>query len=217
MESLANKALRHFRRQFLKRVDYPIVIAGLGRCGTTLVSKAISGSVKNNFRYIVDLEDTPIAEPEIIKTHSYPPITPLPSNSRVVFMFGEITNIILSTCNQINLWGEYHYLHTRTSTPFRRNEDLYESDQLKLEQLFDSWYRPQHFALLTLRYEALYNKQNLAVMKDFLGVDIQFPPWVPRQTEQNLEPKTAVIKNVYKTLDEKISKAEDCKVWPVIE
>ena len=210
--------MRKLRRLVVRALrvtlPYPVIVAGLGRCGTTLLYGAIEDRITNPSGFVIDLDSHCFAN-DLIKTHDYPPEVHLPEGTKVVFMFGNIVDTILSTTDQINDWGQWHYRHVRTPQAYRVNTDLYTNDDLRLEELFDAWYRPQQFDLLTLRYESLYQPGVMQTVQEYLGLTFSLPAYRPRSTNQQAHPATLTVANTYASLSRKIEDAEDVKVWPM--
>ena len=74
-------------------------------------------------------------------------------------MFGNIADTILSTHHIFNDFAMQHSNHLRVEYKSRYDE-IFSQDILNLEKLFDSWYQPQKFDFISLRYETLYDQKN---------------------------------------------------------
>ena len=127
-------------------------------------------------------------------------------------MFGNIMNTIISATKTINLWGELHFRNLH-SDKFKPYEDPYFEDVMLLENLFDAWYQSQNFPFMTVKYEGLYNKKTLQMLNDFVGFNIEFPPFKKRETDWSTHCQRNSVLDTYKNLNEKIEKADECKIW----
>lgn len=205
---------RTVRWPFLPRLDFPLIVAGLGRCGTSLVFDTIRKSVRNPYCFARRLDAIDLTGNPVIKTHDYPPEGGLPPGTRAIFMYGNITDTIISTTTQINRWGSMHFDHLRSPYDFAGYTELYSADLLALEDMFAAWYRPQAFPLLCLRYETLYSEASQTALSDFLGYHPPFPPYRPRSTDQSSHPHTSTILETYRELDKKLRAAENFRYLP---
>ena len=136
------KKNKKYDNRNIGELSNPIIVAGLGRCGTTLVFDAIKkmNQVKK-FEFIVSLDSFSNYENNTLyKTHSYPPRS-LNDNIKVIFMFGDIADIIRSTHNKINEWGLLHHKHLGSSR-YSYNNSILEGDTLGLYDQFISWMKP---------------------------------------------------------------------------
>lgn len=208
------EAKQLIRRVFRKRLKNPVVIAGLGRCGTTLLFRAIADTVSNLRRFVVDLDSHDFRN-DLIKTHDYPPSQALPAGTKVVFMFGDIVDTVLSTASEVDKWPRLHFKHLRVPEAYRPYTDIFERDLLQFESLFDAWYRPQTFSLMTLRYESMYDPAARRALQQFLGLEFGLPAYRPRRTDKASHPFTLRVQETYASLDRRIETAEDYKIWKV--
>ncbi|MEO2072875.1 MAG: hypothetical protein ABGW99_16205 [Zunongwangia sp.] len=188
----------------------PIIIAGLGRCGTTL----LHNSFKMNHYYIAHDDFLMFSKnsPEfklnhLYKTHDYPPQF-LPENVKLIFMYGNPMNTVISSHRRINEWGKAHHEHLGSDN-FVPNDTIFYNDTLKLNELFDAWNRPQGFEFLSIRYETLYTSGTIKTISDFVGFDFKLLPEKKRQTNWKVHPLKEELLKVYGDLNEKIFNAPD--------
>lgn len=135
---------------------------------------------------------------------------------RVIFLFGDPYEIVLSIRSRRsgprgNEWVDRHCMNmgaNRTRFPF-----LFQEDVFHLERMFDAFYRPQKFPMLTLRYESLGS--HLHTVDEFLGTKLKWEPWEERaQRFPVLQgSKRKWLEKTYGALREKINDAEDAKLW----
>jgi len=148
----------------------------------------------------------------VYKTHFFPPAE-LPDNVKVVFLFGDVLNTVISTHRMINQWGARHYHHLGAPR-YRTNDDVFDGDSLNLLGHFDEWYRPQGFPFVSVRYETLYSASSRAVLSRFLGFDLRLLPHRERETNGRAHPKRDRILEQYGELDRRVRAAEDARFWP---
>lgn len=214
---LIKKHIAEYKRAIsikLSKGKPPIIIAGLGRCGTTLVFNSI---ITNHFYLghngVIQIQNYSgvFSKDYVYKTHDYPAVSTL-ENAKIVFMFGNPYNTILSTHYHINMFGVLHHRHLG-SKMYKTNDDIFYNDTLDLGRLFDSWYKPQNFDFLSVRYESLYDKNTIENLSDYLGFNLKLFPYKPRSTDWNIHPMKEELIKTYGDLYDKIEKAEDVKLW----
>ena len=135
-----------------------IVVAGIPRCGTTLLWRAIVGLGPGQY--------TPKGYTGgIIKTHSQAPKT-LPEGYKVLFLFGDIINAVIST--KLKRYDQRHFTNCGCSKDVSKT-DIFEEDALNYEKIFDSWMRDNGYPVLAVRYEVLFD--NLDKIENFSGCE----------------------------------------------
>jgi hypothetical protein len=218
-------------------MDHAVLIAGLGRCGTTLLFDTLVN--KLNFGgFIVDISNDTLAKEydtlgqndlakfwydypriqwksgHVYKTHDFAPKNL--QNIKVVFLFGDPRNIVLSAHNvspeEFILPLHYKHMHA----DFSKRSKYLIKDVLRLEENFDSWYKSQNFPLITVRYEKLY--KNVDMLEAFLNQSLQLPPYKERRFSWEALTATSsfgkhLICKTYQSLITKINNAEDIKIW----
>jgi hypothetical protein len=215
---------------FLKGVNYitdisirpfyinksPIVIAGLGRCGTTLLTRSLVHTLKGKNYFIDELKGSEFRSGTVFKTHDYPVFGDVKVYPKVIFMFGNPLDTIVSTIRVINEWGHKHYSHLH-SKKFVPNESLIYEDGLNLERLFDEWYKPQKFSFLSIRYESIYEKESQKLLSRYLDYKIKMLPYKERKSNWSNHPQKEILLKTYGSLLEKINNAENCKLWDAVK
>lgn len=188
-----------------------IVVAGLGRCGTTMLFNAIRQ--KNEFvRDLANLNNPDFEQFQAIKTHDFAP-DQLPPHTKCIYLFGNPIEIVLSAHGE-KVNHDEHYLNLHSS-PSKKNKFAWE-DTLGLETNFDTWMQPQKYPLLTLRYETIW--QNIGLINEFIGFQIGLPEQIERQTNINKPIHSHhihTIKKTYAPLEQKINQAPDAKIWEI--
>lgn len=191
--------------------DYPLIIAGLGRCGTSLMYFGLRQQGLGDGSMIVKWEDADFKNGNIYKTHAPAP-EDLPENAKVIFMFGNPMNSVLSVQSKFS--GEFLEHHYRNLwADVSEHDKIFEKDTLKLEENFDSWYKEQNFQMMTLKYETMFN--HLDEIREFIGWDAGFPPKRSRSTNYDNHPKKGQLDATYKSLSDKIDAADEVRVWNV--
>ncbi len=212
------KPKHHIRelKRYLKSLteDNAYIIAGLGRCGTTLVQQAIidtHGAIKSKTFLSQFSDEEKFVKGTIYKTHNFPPAT-LPAHVKLIFMFGNPMNAALSGYREFSKENDKHFNHIgATEMPDR--EELFHEDKLMLEKHFDTWYQPQGFDFISIRYEALYAKETRAMLEEYLGFDLQLPPFRERKTDWRQHDRSDELLATYSGLNAKIEAAADCRIW----
>lgn len=198
----------------VKSFNEAIIIAGLGRCGTTLLHNSI---VQNHYykghKQIIKFSNDIINYNNgiIYKTHDYPPSNLL-NNVKVIFMFGNPMNTAISTHRRINEWGKSHHYHLG-SEKFVENDDILSNDSLNLYNLFKAWIKSQNFEFLSLRYESLYNEPSLELLREYLGFNVKLLPYIPRKTDWNTHRERKSLELTYGDLENLIMDTCDAKIW----
>lgn len=190
-----------------------IVVAGLGRCGTTIVYDSIrKQGFKRQASFLSRLDTETLLEPGVVyKTHGYPPES-LPGHVKLIFMFGNPFDIVISAHRRINEWGEKHHQHLGSGA-FVHNDSVFYEDTMRLENLFDAWNQKRGFTFASVRYERLFDESLLRRLNEYLGFQLQLPPQRRRQSDWTSHPQKDQLRKVYSQLNEKIEAAESFKIW----
>lgn len=205
--------LREIRRFFKSLADdNAYIIAGLGRCGTTLVQQALieTHAVIKSKQFLSRFSDeSKYVTGTIHKTHDLPPAT-LPSNVKLIFMFGDPRNAALSGYRAFS--KNKHFAHIGvTEIPDR--EDIFSKDILRLEAHFDTWQQQQGFDFISIRYESLYARETQAMLAEYLGFRVNLPPYRQRSTDWQQHDRRDELETTYSGLNAKIEAAANCKIW----
>lgn len=205
--------IREIKRYFKSLADdNAYIIAGLGRCGTTLVQQALietHGVIKSRQFLSRFSDENKFVNGTIHKTHDLPPAT-LSSNVKLVFMFGNPMNAALSGYKEFS--KNKHYAHIGvTDIPDR--EDIFSRDILLLEKHFDAWHRQQGFDFISVRYETLYAEATRAMLAEYLGFRVNLPPHRQRSTDWQQHDRRDELVATYSGLNAKIESAADARIW----
>jgi len=192
----------------------PIIIASMGRAGSTLMMDTISKKIKYNgfvlfenkkIKQNLDFKDHKNIVEGVYKTHDLS--NNIDENFKCIYLFSNPMNSVISAHKYTNL--EVHYKNLSGDWSLRNEWHLY--DSLKLEQNFDSYYKKQNFDLITVRYETLYN--NIDIIENFLGLKLTFPSKIERRTNWKNHKFSEELLKTYGNLWRKIKNADDIKVW----
>lgn len=211
IKALEKRLLRPIINSVYKK-NHALIIAGMGRCGTTLM---VNSLVKNHYFISTDfttrLKNMSFKKGYLYKSHDYPPRT-LKKHVKVIYMFGNPMNTALSAHRRINEWGAEHHEHL-VSDLFEYNDSVIYQDTLRLKDNFLSWYKPQGFSFITIKYEELYNADVLANLSKYLGHDVKLLPQKQRFTDWHQSKFRDQLLNTYGDLQNMISMAESSKIW----
>jgi hypothetical protein len=186
-----------------------LIIAGLGRCGTSLISGSFrrESGTHRGYDFSYEFPDKYSNLQGIIKTHGLPPKYPNNQN-KTIWCFGNPMDIVVS-CLMTN--PGFIVTHCHQLGGDEKNIDkIYDQDVMGLEKHFDAWYKP-HCGLATIKYEKIYS--HLDDIQRFVGLPMQFPDFRPRKTNWKKHWAAPWLKETYGSLAEKIDAAEDFKIW----
>jgi hypothetical protein len=219
LKRLLKKALQ---RTIPTRFD-PIIVASMGRSGSTLVYDALCdgmaaarfGPLKWFGRRIVgdtawELSRQSFMPGVVYKTHDLPIGLPRDCGARVVFLFGRASDAAISvlSCRRRYgaAWVAEHFAHMRALGSF---DELSERDVLRFEEQIDGWLAVDHARILGLRYETLWKHAD--DLSRFVGFSVTLPDRRPRDGSKEIDLATAEkFTATYRALDEKIASLADC-------
>jgi hypothetical protein len=199
------------------------VISSLGRCGSQLMTETLHNHIwgfkKHEKSFLKRtrpfIREYPQAyETGVVhKTHLYP--VEYPSNCKVIFTFGDPLDIVLSVIrkSQIGQWGPAHFKNL--GADWSQFNKILSHDVLKLEKMFDAYYQKQSCDIACVRYESLWDVEEQ--LSEFLGFEFKMPQKKERiatSEKESLSPQTKQeFLEGYHSLIQKISNADDIKVW----
>lgn len=204
----------------------PLVVASMGRSGSTLVTHALRHAVAAarfpgplhapGLRFVSqqawDLDRVRFTSGVVYKTHGLAHELPENSGAKVIFLFGSATEAALSVQSCRDRYGarwiEQHFEHLRASGPF---EELGERDVLRFGEQLDGWIGKTGTERLILHYDALWDHEQ--TLSDFVGVPVQLPPRRARNDASAVDPETrARFVETYAELDTRIATLPACQV-----
>jgi hypothetical protein len=224
MQALVNttRKMKRVIQESLPSRYAPIVVASMGRAGSTLVHDSLcSGMAAARFPYaqgigirIVrdyawNLGEVRLYNGVVYKTHALAQELPPDSKARVVFLYGRASNAVLSvlSCNERygSEWIEAHFEHLRAQGSL---EELPTKDVLRIEEQVNGWLSGTRQPVLGLRYETLWD--HIGVLSDFAGFPVTLPQRRPRSGALSVGEATRnVVMRSYASLDERINKLPD--------
>lgn len=185
--------------------DQTIICAGIPRCGTTMMYRALAGLPRG--------ATTPKGGPsDIIKTHSYRPQR-FAGAAKAIFLFGDPVAAVISTKTSRYTPAHFRNCGARNRDP--ETTDIFSEDALNYERMFDAWTRRTAVETICVRYETLY--QNLRLISAFFADrPVYFPPPQQRTTnvEQHASPEEVKrIRQTYADLIRKVDRAPDVALF----
>jgi len=192
--------------------DRSVVIAGMGRCGTTLLYDALRRRGFRGSRFVPSQQEVQrFRTGHVYKTHDFPPPS-LPDYVRLIFLFGNPMDIVISTHRKINEWGALHHRHLRSAL-FQPNDSVFQHDTLRLHEHFEQWYRRQPFPFLSLRYESLFDAPTRDALEHYLGFHVPLPQFRKRDADWSNHPQRDRLWRLYGDLYEAVNRVEDVRLW----
>jgi len=184
-----------------------IILAGIPRCGTTVMARALAGLPCNKVwpRIRTRLTETN----GVLKTHEPFSDDLVSGYDRAVFIFGDIVLAVLSLVR-----GRGDEVSRRILGIPRCADvsDLMSSDRAGLMAIFNSWKRPT-IPTLRIRYETMWD--HIKEIEKFTGRDLNLLPpyrrrrsWIERFDSRHVEN----VKSTYSELIDEIDKAPDLEV-----
>lgn len=204
-----------FTRNLIISSKNRIVVAGIPRCGTTMVWRALSGLAPSEHtpkdKFVTDLSCLNLTQQSsfIIKTHSRAPDA-LPNDWRVIFLFGDPLLAVLSTRRK--RYDKQHFANCGVSRdPATTN--IFIEDALGYEKLYDSWMAHNGYNVICVRYESIFS--NISIIEKFLGVRMKLPPKQRRSSAlENVD--DAILRDIrqtYRSLIKKVELAPDVSIF----
>lgn len=204
-------------------IDVTVIVNSYGRSGSTMLMESVLDAAVGRrtafMRHVCrrsildtawDLNAMRIERGLIFKTHDYPPQNSLGAHARVVYIFSDPVDVVLSLLRLHDElgeeWMQMHYEHLRAQ--YGEFGKIIDEDQLGLERHLDSWLNEKRFPVAFVRYNDLWQRQN--ELSDFLGVAIQLPPYKERKAKKQNDP--GIIKRLeatYASLRKKVGQLDD--------
>lgn len=170
----------------------PIIVASSGRCGSTLLFKAIADSlIRDRFgvnphswvgkrlasvasTFSARFEDVKNSRIPVHKTHAlYSEAAP--DEARLLFVYGNPLDGALSAQAKMKregrVWFEQHQFNLEAAgSP----DDLLQEDVLNFEGQINAWMKPGRSSILSIRYERIW--EDLDEVRRFLSLNVELPP-----------------------------------------
>lgn len=203
----------------------PVVVASMGRSGSTLVCKALRqafsvkrfpASVKDLGLRVVtdtawDLSEKSFRKGVVYKTHGLAEEFPVTSKAKVIFLFGCASDAALSvlSCHESKgeKWIEEHFEHLRARGTFA---ELSQRDVLRFEEQIDGWMGLKGTERLILHYDALWDHED--TLAKFVGAPVALPVRQARKGPSAVDKNTrSQFEATYAALDAKIKSMPQCQ------
>lgn len=205
-------------------LDKAILVNSYGRSGSTMLTKSIISSLAKRrsklFNKILrrsfgsqawNIDETAIRPGFVYKTHDYPPQNHISTDIRVVYIFADPIEVVLSLIRIFNNlasdeWMRMHFEHLKAEYV----EDFYsiiDCDILNLEKHFDSWLAESSLPVAFVRYEKLWENQNN--IGKFLNIPLELPPYRERAAYQSTD--SAIIQRLERTYSRLRKKVYNCR------
>lgn len=217
------KSVKNMLQRSLPSRYAPIVVASMGRSGSTLVYKAISEGLASARCGIAtylgkqifsdtawDISSTPLHHGVVYKTHALASELPDDTNVKVVFVFGSASDAVISVfaCD-LRFgpdWTSEHLKNLRASGTLM---DSLNYDALRLEEQIDGWLNQRKAQMIALHMDELWN--DASKLSEFLGFPVRFPPRKAREGRNFVNPNIQnKIEQLYSDLDRKIASLPKC-------
>jgi len=185
-----------------------IAMAGIPRCGTTMVSRALLG-----FRAGDTWRSFDGAQNVVVKTHD--PNADAVKNRReidkAVFMYGDPVLAVVST--KMNRYDKTHFRNCGCLLD-PKDVNIYEYDVLNYEKMFDEWTKvSKNCPTLCLRYETLH--ENRYLIEEFLEQKVELPERKERSTREDMV-SSVDLRLIKKTYHDLIVKIEQVPDWFIV-
>lgn len=207
-----------FLKKFFPSKLPPILIASMGRSGSTVLHDSICEAYsRSRFPFLPyklgmkiirdqawDLKTNTFISGWVYKTHGLADELPIKNNLKVIFIFGSASDAALSVlaCHEKygQAWINRHFEHLRANGTF---DDLDSKDVLRFEEQIDGWVEKNGTERLIIHYESLWeNEKNIS---KFIGLPIKLPKRKEREGAGKASKNTRILfDQTYSTLNKKI-------------
>jgi hypothetical protein len=162
-------------------------------------------------RHAYDLNQ-PLKKWRVYKTHGLPDALPAGSMARVLFLFGRVSDSVLSViqCRERygRNWMEEHFRHMQACGSY---EELAKRDVLRYREQIESWTNAANVQVLALKYETLW--RNVAVVSNFVGYHVEMPLWRPRAPANLSDELVCQVRQTYAEHDALVDSLPDCRIY----
>lgn len=205
-------------------IETTMIVASYGRSGSTMlfnnlidsatnkrVPKWLKAGAKGKGR---DLDTIKIKPGLIYPTHHYPPKRTLPEKARVIYIFADPVEVILSLLHLVHTgkWSQETFLnHCKnlqvSFQDIKSVDELVYEDKLNLEKHFDAWLAESRFPIAFVKYEHLWeHEENIS---SFVGFNVSLPPRKERSEKKVNDATMAQLRETYDSLRRKVNDCED--------
>ena len=191
-----------------------IIVASMGRCGSSIVHDAISRAVADRilpgFKYRQSIISDVAWEPLetifqnglVYKTHAFPEEFKHVKNVKFIFVYGPASDSAISilSCKyrKSSDWIKEHLKNLRANGPI---EDIVHTDVARFKEQIEKW--TSHENTFPIEYSSLWKRQK--EMENFLGFKIDLPLRRNRESTKLVSKVDQLkIKESYPILDAEI-------------
>lgn len=204
--------------------QHPIIVASMGRSGSTLVHKSVAmGMAKarckilsaSNYGFVASNAFEPsmvsFKNGLVYKTHALGGELPIQLNgARAIYVFGSAKDAALSVLSCRERYGEewvnMHLKHLRAAG---RPGEVTKYDVFRFKEQIKSWLSRADLERLFIKYSDLWESEEF--LSDFCGFDVRLPPKRPRNKKVKIDNETLnQVGEVYKNLDAFIDSMPGC-------
>lgn len=188
-----------------------MIVASIGRSGSSLVTHTLRKSAKNVWRrktgrFADTLATAPLLPGTICKTHDYPDALKERSETvKALFIFGSTLDSALSVHSrgdrQGGNWVAAHLKHLKSTG---QPDDLFKYDVGGFGAQIKSWATFDGVPTLCVRYDALWDHAD--EIGRFTGYKFKLPPFKARTPKQIDDTQMAQARAVYGPLDDIVMK-----------
>lgn len=190
--------------------DLPsVVVASPGRSGSTVIFEAlVAGMAKKRFglshRYLKGLVrcdawklSSCILRPGYVhKTHDLPSKNLWVSNTKIIFVFGDVVDTVTSviSCQERfgRDWVEEHLKHLNA---IGEMTDILDKDILQIGEQLSSWFEADDLDLMLVHYEAIWEPGFKEMLSKFVGFEAELPEFRGRSEKTKLSDLEALRLN----------------------
>lgn len=199
-----------------------IVVASMGRSGSTLVFDAVCGGLSAArfgplhrlgaplvTDYAWDLSNCQLHSGVVYKTHALADEMPAIATARAIFVFTRPSDAVISLFSCSHRYGaewiDRHLSHLRATGPL---EDAMERDVLRIEEQIFGWLTCDSAPVLGLRYEAIW--QYTDKISEFVGFPVHLPDRRSRNSPALVDNQLRYrIADTYRDLDKRVGDLPD--------
>ena len=200
--------------------DCAILVASMGRSGSTLLTKSCRQAMLDNkgtiFGYDFskhlhkdawDLKQTTFQKGCVYKTHDFAPGKPLPDFVKVIYTYTHPLDCITAIELKLKEFGDIgvrqHFQHLKAE--YQPIKNAQNNDIFNYEKNYNSWITNTHnFDFLAIRYDQIW--EQLDLINQFTGLTLKLPPFKERKASQvkHSPKKVQAVGKTYASLIEKI-------------
>ncbi|CAK27101.1 Hypothetical protein SynRCC307_0198 [Synechococcus sp. RCC307] len=208
----------------------PILIASMGRSGSTLLFDAVAEALISTRNLLIprafakalirrggawNLRTIRFFPGVVYKTHGFPDHLPENFTGKIIFIYGDPIDAALSIINCRDklgeMWFSSHLTHLFAKESFLSDDN----DPFQFSRQIQSWMNYQGSPVLVLRYETLWDYTNK--ISEFLGFNISLPPRKARSNISESELDVARYIDAYTPLRAQMLDLPDVYIYTPLQ